>query len=723
MASLNAPAARRSAALRLGLAASTAFAAVLVAGDAARAACDPAAANNVTATCTGVTTNQGPGGNVGYGNSGLTNLTVNVLPGATVTGGAVGLTRGIQFETGTVFNAGTIIGLTGIEAEHAVVNNSGTILGNNGILAIQTGVVTNSGTIQGARGIQGDFISVTNSGTIRGLGIGEAGIVATSIANVTNSGTISGPRAILAVTANINNTGFITGSDTSIEAHTASVSNSGTISGDRIGILGRETANISNSGSIIGGHLAIAGTTVNVSNSGTIAAGLQGISTGATGNVTNSGTIIGESGTAIWFNLGGPAADSLTILPGARFGGLVDFGGGADRVTFGPGSWILNTANFDAALSTVTTSGNPYVVTPNQIIVADTSGFAAMNRAIMDITGWIGSVLPDTPVFETAQANGMVSAFAAIEAAAPHFDDAFSNFPAALPYAPTPVFKGGSVRDAYGNSFWAKGFGGHREQGTDNNFIGNVTTGWGGAIGLDGQVTTNTRLGAFVGGSANKTKLNLNAGQVETDTVFGGVYARTFWGTSFLDLALIGGTLDNDSRRNIGGGLAFETASASYNGWFINPALTLGHSFVFDRGFSITPAVKARYVAAHFDAYTETGSVASLTVADRDVQAFEERAEITLASVQHWNASRLIFRATGGVMAQQRTGDSAVNVILVGQNFIATTPDAGRVFGAYGSAGFDWQIGRVAWFASGEVTGMNDKTTTFAGKGGMRVVW
>jgi len=93
------------------------------------------------------------------------------------------------------------------------------------------------------------------------------------------------------------------------------------------------------------------------------------------------------------------------------------------------------------------------------------------------------------------------------------------------------------------------------------------------------------------------------------------------------------------------------------------------------------------------------------------------------ASVQHWNASRLIVRATGGAMAQQRTGDSAVNVILVGQNFIAATPDAGGVFGAYGSAGFDWQIGRVAWFASGEVTGMNDKTTTFAGKCGMRVVW
>ncbi len=635
MTSGNAPVARRSAALRLTLSVSTAIAAVLMAGQAARAACDPVAADNVTATCTGTTNNQGPGANAGYGANGLTDLTVNVLPGATVTGP----TAGILFGDGTVTNAGSISGASGIYGNaFATVTNSGTINGNNyGVTAGISATVTNSGTISGGtRGIEASTVNVTNSGTIRG------------------------------------------------------------------GIAGNQTANLINSGTITG---------------------FFGIFTGAAGNVTNSGTIIGEGGTAIWFNRSGtPASDSLTILPGARFGGLVNFGGGADRVTFGPGSWILNTANFNAALSTVTTSGNPYVVTPNQIIVADMSGFGAMNRAIMDITGWIGSVLPDTPVFETAQVNGAASAFAAIEAAA-RVDDAFSNFPSALPYAPPPVFKGGTVRDAYGNAFWAKGFGGHREQGTDNNFIGNVTTGWGGAIGLDGQVTVNTRLGAFVGGSANKTKLDFNAGQVDTDTVFGGVYARTFLGTSFLDLALIGGTLDNDSKRNIGGGLAFETASASYNGWFINPALTLGHSFVFDRGFSITPALKARYVAAHFDGYTETGSTTNLAVAGRDVQAFEERAEVTFASVQHWDASRLIFRATGGVVAQQRTGDSAVNVILVGQNFIAATPDASSVFGAYGIAGFDWQVGRVALFASGEVTGMNDKTTTFAGKGGMRVVW
>jgi len=118
---------------------------------------------------------------------------------------------------------------------------------------------------------------------------------------------------------------------------------------------------------------------------------------------------------------GTAASDILTVLPGARFGGLVNFGGGADTVNFGPGSWILNTAQFDAGLSRVNTSGNPSVVTPNQIIVADLSGFGAQNRAILDITGWIGSVLPDTPVFAPG-AGGGASAFAALDTAASPFD-------------------------------------------------------------------------------------------------------------------------------------------------------------------------------------------------------------------------------------------------------------------------------------------------------------
>jgi outer membrane autotransporter protein len=230
-------------------------------------------------------------------------------------------------------------------------------------------------------------------------------------------------------------------------------------------------------------------------------------------------------------------------------------------------------------------------------------------------------------------------------------------------------------------------------------------------------------LGAFMGGSTSETRLDLNAGRTDTDTLFGGAYVRAFFGASFLDLALIGGKLDNDAKRNIGGGPAFQTASASYGGWFINPLVTLGHAFALDNGLTLTPAFKVRYVAAHFDGYAETGSTANLTVAGRDMQAFEERAELTLANVQYWNDNRITWRMTGGALARQHTGDANVNAILLGTNFIAATPDKKNVAGLYGSWGIDWQVGRVALFAVGEIAGMNDQTTTFAGRGGMRVVW
>ena len=88
-----------------------AFAIVLLAGEAAWADCTPAAANNVTATCTGTTTNQGGGapgtsaGSTGYGNGGATGVTVNVIGGS-----LSGTIYGILVGDGTVTNNASITG-------------------------------------------------------------------------------------------------------------------------------------------------------------------------------------------------------------------------------------------------------------------------------------------------------------------------------------------------------------------------------------------------------------------------------------------------------------------------------------------------------------------------------------------------------------------------------------------------------------------------------------
>lgn len=391
-----------SQAPRAGLLMSTAIAGVLMASDAAQAACTPAAANNVTATCTGAT-------NFGYGSTAIAGITVNVVPGASVTGAASGIT----FSDGTVFNSGTIRATVSVISSNgnAVVTNLGlieaTLVGGYAIDAFGDIILSNSGTIKGH--VSGYNATLLNSGII-------AGSVTIKSGNLFNSGSIAA------------------GNDMGIWANTGSVV-------------------ITNIGSISGGNGGIRAHTLTLNNSGTIhgAGGYGAVSVAYAASMINAGTIIGN----IFFNTLGTESDSLTILPGARFDGLVNFGGGADRVTFGPGSWILNTANFDAGLLTVTTGGNPYVVTPTQIVVADLSGFGAMNRAMMDITGWIASVLPETPVFEPSANGGIANAFAAIEAAAPRHDYAFDSTSTAMAYA--PVFKSGTVRDRDGNSVWAKG--------------------------------------------------------------------------------------------------------------------------------------------------------------------------------------------------------------------------------------------------------------------------
>lgn len=76
-----------STALRMALLASTAFATVLAAAAIANTACNPdPPANGDTATCSGTTTNQGPGVGTGYGSATLTDLHITVAPGASVTG-------------------------------------------------------------------------------------------------------------------------------------------------------------------------------------------------------------------------------------------------------------------------------------------------------------------------------------------------------------------------------------------------------------------------------------------------------------------------------------------------------------------------------------------------------------------------------------------------------------------------------------------------------------
>lgn len=327
----------------------------------ARADCNPAAGNNVTATCTGTTLNQGANpppsgaGVDGYGSGVETGLTVNVSNGASVTGTNNGINAAdVSVNNGT---GATITGhgANGINARigAATVINSGTISGNissgNGIFAETNATVTNNAgaSITGFDGILartlGSVINLTNSGSISGTG--DTGVLSVGSATVTNNaaGTI---------------TGQLVGIDTS---GPATVSNFGMISGaSGVGI-------IASSGPVTVTNYAGA----------TIIGGFSGIQAGAAGaNVVNFGTIAGGTGEGVEISNGGG-----TVINGAGASITAGIGVQADVIASPTGTLtVVNSGSitgtrdngiFSGTSVTVTNNAGGTITGRNQTIAAD----------------------------------------------------------------------------------------------------------------------------------------------------------------------------------------------------------------------------------------------------------------------------------------------------------------------------------------------------------------
>jgi uncharacterized protein with beta-barrel porin domain len=306
----------------------------------ANAACAPdPASSGQTVTCSGNT----PGGfQAGFG---ISNLTVNVLPGATVSDGGGGAAISVM-DSNTVNNAGTvtagafsngILAFTddntvnnlasgtitvghdsagiSVQGERAMVNNAGAINAGDSGAGIDVfgndARIASSGTISvqdNAAGIsaQGDRSVVSHSGTING-GVGSAGIAFLgSSGTITNSGHIIGGDDAIGIVVNGNSN---------------TITNSGTITVGNGFAVGIDATSFPGSNSII--------------NTGTInvGAGATGILVSGTGTVFNSGTINAATGFAA-IELCGCGNSVLTLGPGSVINGLV-IGNGTDTLQLG----------------------------------------------------------------------------------------------------------------------------------------------------------------------------------------------------------------------------------------------------------------------------------------------------------------------------------------------------------------------------------------------------
>jgi hypothetical protein len=687
---------------------------------------------------------------------------LNVVNSGTIAGTGAGGSAGVAASIVNLINNGTITAtdeaVSAFGAGTSSVVNSGTITGDNRGVNIGTGTVVNSA-----------------GGAIRGTGALSVGVSMADGA-VVNSGAISGAiRGISATTATITNLGTVTSTgggaqDFAINLGNGTLNNFGTVqslAASGIAVASNTNLTVNNAGTIAangGSGIAIdVGALASINNSGTISAtGLSGIGvqvqTGAVASIVNRGTIVGGTGVFLQSGAGTPGSGSTLINSGTIIGteGIaIDssvFGG--NTLIFHPGSRVIgqvllgigDTVNVQTGrdisslltfcvcggVSLSVTGGAPFAINGIQIAVLDPTAFSLADRSLTDFTGMLSSLI--TGRFNEAGAprppTGSASAFApSLGGLADIVSPAFAGI-AGLAYArdngtssvPTAAFED----RVSGISVWSKGFVGGRRQQADGPMLPATTLAYGGALGIDKNIGPDIRVGAFVGAGQGRLSVDLDSQKIETDYVFAGLYSRIYRNAQFIDVMVTGGSTSNDSTRLIVHNLApggYETATASYQGWFISPEIAYGVRIPIDPNVTATPGARLRYSVGHSSGYSEAGSAQNLTVDDRTFHNLEGRLEMALSRFDEITAKGwLKTTVTLGGLAMQRLGGQTISTVLIGQSLIFSAPGDETVGGFYTGWGFDYLTGNgLGVFVAAEGSVMSDKSMFGTARGGVRV--
>jgi uncharacterized protein with beta-barrel porin domain len=360
--------------MRGALLGSTGLVLILVAGP-ALADCQPAVpANGQTVTCTGLDT-------VGVDGSAATQVTVNVLVGATVnpaaatTSIAVGALSLVNnagaIVNGNVLSGSDTVGIDLTPGSGSAATNAGSIAvtmdaGDMAAVGIRTGngnTVVNTGTIQatatngfssaafaiGGGAAGGSANVVTNTGALLATGSDVnqvSGILLNDSNTITNSG------AVIATGTNVGAAYAVSLGDGNTVTNSGTLAGLGSGSDEGRGIIGNDNNVITNSGTIIGRSGDCCGIGIDVFNGNTIVntGTIAGVVTGsgqAFGIVAAQDNVIVNNGRITASALDGQASGvgivftstvtnngtiTATATEGQAFGIQVQLGGGGNTI-------------------------------------------------------------------------------------------------------------------------------------------------------------------------------------------------------------------------------------------------------------------------------------------------------------------------------------------------------------------------------------------------------
>ncbi|MDH6258470.1 autotransporter outer membrane beta-barrel domain-containing protein [Bradyrhizobium sp. BR13661] len=688
------------------------------------------------------------------------------------------------FSNVTLDNAGQISG-TGAGADAVVAGTgtatvvnraSGTIVGNDaGVLASAALKLDNYGSIAGGTfGATGNTGSVVNnyaSGQINGGNYGvwliggggmvhNQGTVTTSAGGGAGVGVrISGGGGSL-----VNDAGAtVSGGDTGFLANMsgAVVANAGTIRGSTTAgvqfVLGGGTLTNSSGGLISGGDWGVfsgQAAPSTIDNFGTIKAtsivglGVQlnavgdrvtnhagatisgaqfGI--GVTGNgstISNAGVISGGAGGSAISYDPNTTGHTLNINPGASFVGGIDWSKDTgNTTTFGLGSYTVGVKNYKLGQNTTNINKAFQVLTTTldangtgNLVVTDTGSaslLGALPGAVISSTmAVIDDVLDmdiERPDAHRLPKPGTYGPLAYADSMA-----AKAKLPAAI------LINENTAIDAFGNLVWMRAGGGVSDRASTATRVGDNTRAGTLTLGLD-RIVNDWRLGFFLGGGAASSSLSSNAGKVQSDLGYGGVYARHDFGALTFDSALLVGGLSAKTDRSVTGVAGMETASGTDRGWFIAPEVALSTRYVINPEWSLTPKLSVHYAHAGFGAYSESGSSQNAAYGAHAADGFVERAELKLTrhSVNANGLSNKIW-LTGAVFDTQTLGKGIFRADILG-NDLTIDPNLPRsALGASIGLGAEAQLSRAA-SVYGTVTGTaaDDHTKALTVRGGVKV--